>query len=349
MAYRVIQWATGAMGKTCLRAVLDHPDLSLVGLYVHSDQKAGRDAGDIARRETTGIHASNSLDDILALEADVVLHCPLLRHPYDAYDADICRLLASGKNVISINNYFSPAGMAADTTAPLLDSCQQGNVSLAGTGLNPGFVAERVAAMASGICLNLDSITSREVFDCIGMPNADYVFGVMGMGVAPDRIDLEKGKFATLFRSMYGQSINALAHSLGITLDAIEADNQITLAPMDISARAGIIHRGTVAATNWQYHGMVDGKRIITHSVNWVMGKNLPGYKDASHWDIRIRGKPGIDIQMNLIEAENDLAQTKTEQYAVAAMVTQAIPLVVKADPGFYEFPGPPTWRARLV
>ena len=349
MAYRVIQWATGAMGKTCLRAVLDHPDLSLVGLYVHSDQKAGRDAGDIARRETTGIHASNSLDDILALEADVVLHCPLLRHPYDAYDADICRLLASGKNVISINNYFSPAGMAADTTAPLLDSCQQGNVSLAGTGLNPGFVAERVAAMASGICLNLDSITSREVFDCIGMPNADYVFGVMGMGVAPDRIGLEKGKFATLFRSMYGQSINALAHSLGITLDAIEADNQITLAPMDISARAGIIHRGTVAATNWQYHGMVDGKRIITHSVNWVMGKNLPGYKDASHWDIRIRGKPGIDIQMNLIEAENDLAQTKAEQYAVVAMVTQAIPLVVKADPGFYEFPGPPTWRARLV
>ena len=50
MGYRVIQWATGSMGKTCLRAVIDHPDLELVGLYVYSEKKAGVDAGDIAGR-----------------------------------------------------------------------------------------------------------------------------------------------------------------------------------------------------------------------------------------------------------------------------------------------------------
>ena len=60
MTYRVIQWATGAMGKTCLRAILDHPDLELAGLYVHSDRKVGRDAGEIARRQTTGILATGN-------------------------------------------------------------------------------------------------------------------------------------------------------------------------------------------------------------------------------------------------------------------------------------------------
>ncbi|WP_374654928.1 hypothetical protein [Phenylobacterium sp.] len=33
---RVIQWATGSMGKTCLRAVIDSPDCELVGLFVYS-------------------------------------------------------------------------------------------------------------------------------------------------------------------------------------------------------------------------------------------------------------------------------------------------------------------------
>ncbi|PKN34078.1 MAG: hypothetical protein CVU61_09950 [Deltaproteobacteria bacterium HGW-Deltaproteobacteria-19] len=54
MKHRVIQCATGSMGRTCLRAVIDHPDLELVGLYVYSDRKAGRDAGEIARRNPTG-------------------------------------------------------------------------------------------------------------------------------------------------------------------------------------------------------------------------------------------------------------------------------------------------------
>ena len=77
MTTRVIQWATGAIGKTCLRQVIDHPDLELAGLYVYSDSKAGRDAGAIARRGDTGVIATQSVEEILALDADVVLHLPL--------------------------------------------------------------------------------------------------------------------------------------------------------------------------------------------------------------------------------------------------------------------------------
>jgi hypothetical protein len=46
MSYKVIQWATGYIGKTCLRQVIEHPDLELAGLLVYSDKKAGRVAGD---------------------------------------------------------------------------------------------------------------------------------------------------------------------------------------------------------------------------------------------------------------------------------------------------------------
>lgn len=34
--YRVIQWATGAMDRSCMRAVIDRPDTKLAGLFVYS-------------------------------------------------------------------------------------------------------------------------------------------------------------------------------------------------------------------------------------------------------------------------------------------------------------------------
>ena len=71
MTYRVIQWATGSMGKACLRAVIDHPDLELAGLLVYSESKAGKDAGEIAHRVATGVLATRDVEAILALEADV--------------------------------------------------------------------------------------------------------------------------------------------------------------------------------------------------------------------------------------------------------------------------------------
>ena len=47
MAIRVIQWATGTVGIHAAPAIAAHPDLELAGLWVHSDEKAGRDVGDL--------------------------------------------------------------------------------------------------------------------------------------------------------------------------------------------------------------------------------------------------------------------------------------------------------------
>ena len=72
--YRVVQWATGNIGLRSLRAVIDHPDLDLVGLYVYSEDKAGRDAGELCGTDPTGVLATRDIGDILALEPDCVLY-----------------------------------------------------------------------------------------------------------------------------------------------------------------------------------------------------------------------------------------------------------------------------------
>lgn len=105
--YRVIQWTTGGNGQALMRAVINHPDLELVGCKVFSGEKHGVDAGTLARVDPIGVTATTDRDEILALNADVVLHVPLLNPDRSAMDRDIIDLLQSGKNVIELTGSTS--------------------------------------------------------------------------------------------------------------------------------------------------------------------------------------------------------------------------------------------------
>src|SRR4051795_4732041 len=93
--YRVIQWATGLVGQEAIKGVVAHPELELVGCWVHSDAKGGQDAGEIAGLGPLGVRATNSLDEICAIEADAVVYSPMM-----ADEGEILALLRSGKNVV---------------------------------------------------------------------------------------------------------------------------------------------------------------------------------------------------------------------------------------------------------
>lgn len=331
---RVIQWATGSMGKTCLRAVIDDPRFELVGLFVYGAGKAGRDAGEIARRDPTGVLATRSIDDILALDADVVLHCPMLSDPYDGHDADVRQLLESGKNVISINNYFEARALGAAYATMLEKSARKGGATLAGTGVNPGWVAERMAANAVALCLSHRNVATREIIDCATVPNPDYVFGALGFGADPAEVDLVEGALARTFDRMFAQSVEGLAQRIGLTLDGYESDHELRQASRDLAVAAGTIPQGSVAATTWRVHGLADGVRRITHEVNWIMDPTDPAFAGKPHWRIEVDGLPGLTIAMDLVDTAPDGVRTKPEQFAVAAMVLGAIPRVIAAPPG---------------
>jgi 4-hydroxy-tetrahydrodipicolinate reductase len=100
MTYRVIQWSTGNVGIHALRLIARHPDLELVGLWVHSPEKVGVDAGTLAGIEPTGVLATNDVDALLALDADCVCYTATADlRPAEAL-ADMERIAASGKNLV---------------------------------------------------------------------------------------------------------------------------------------------------------------------------------------------------------------------------------------------------------
>jgi hypothetical protein len=118
---RVIQWGTGNVGKHAIAAVHEHADLELVGALVYSDDKAGRDVGEIAGIGEIGVIATTDVDEILALDADCVLyHAQGDWNPPAALD-DICRILASGKNVVStaVTAWIEPRSSTEDVWTAL--------------------------------------------------------------------------------------------------------------------------------------------------------------------------------------------------------------------------------------
>jgi hypothetical protein len=337
VTYRVVQWATGSIGKTCLRAVVDSPDCDLVGLLVYSEGKSGRDAGAIARRADTGVVATRKVEDILALDADVVIHTPRLQVPYEMHDDDICRLLRSGKNVITTAGNHYPRAHGAARVKLFRDACREGGTSLFGVGVSPGVIGERIAMTLASTSVDLEAIDIAEVFDASGMTSPDFVFTVMGMGTDPATTDLSAGRLPGLYRTLYSETLALMADQLGLTDYVIEDDHHFEVAAADLPIRAGLIRAGTVVATEWRWHLSAAGRRRVSLAIIWTMDGSIPRYAGRPHWQIRMTGRPEVTMSIDLHDPVGADVKTTASQYIAAGIVMQSIPVVVDTAPGIIE------------
>ena len=211
MTYRVIQWATGLVGKEAIKGVLAHPELELIGCWVHSDDKVGRDAGELCDLDPIGVRATNSLDEICALDADAVVYSPVL-----ASTRDVIRLLESGKNVVTPVGWIYPGDSPG--VAALHAACLAGNATLHGTGINPGGITERFPLMLSALCRNIRHVRAEEFSDIRNYPTEMVVREVMLFGKEPEVA--AKSPMVDVLGHGFMQSIDMVAAELGWQLDA---------------------------------------------------------------------------------------------------------------------------------
>jgi hypothetical protein len=340
VTYRVVQWATGAMGKAVLRTIIDHPGVELAGVYVYSDAKAGRDAGELANRPATGVIATSDVDEILALDADVVVHAGRIG-PYGSHDEELARILAAGKNVITINGYSHPAYWPAARTERLRAACAAGSSTLLGAGLNPGFIAEQIATVATGVCASVDHIQITEAADASEVRDPGYLFGTLGFGADPAACDPNDPGWgpAESLNGMYEETLAALAYRLGMSLDRVETDHVLHAATKDIELPAGVIAAGAVSHANWRWHAIAGGRRRLTMSIHWYVETSHLDDPHPPLWAVEVTGHPGIKIAVDVVKHPDDKSRMSAEQYAVAGQVINAIPHVVAAAPGLLTRP----------
>lgn len=341
MAYRVVQWATGNLGRAAIEGIWSHPDLELAGVWVHSKDKVGRDAGELAGHpdRQTGVSASNSLEAVIALQPDCVLYSPLLPD-----EAEIIQLLGAGINVVTPLGWFYPRDL--DTKA-LEAACDQGSATLHGTGIHPGGMTEKLPLVMSGFSRAVSFVSCEEYSDVRTYGAPDVLHHIMLFGKT-----LEEARQSPMLRFMgsgFCQSIAMVADAVGFELDKeFREQHDIALATANIESPMGSIEPGQVAAQRFTWHGTVDGKPVIKAQVNWYMGTEdiESDWFDAEAiaangecYRMRVEGDPPVDVLLHGVHptADMDLAALQKRNpgmVATAMHCVNSIPAVCEAGKG---------------
>ncbi|MFT5674347.1 MAG: hypothetical protein ACI808_000263 [Paraglaciecola sp.] len=312
---RVIQFGTGFVGHFALRAIIEHPDLELVGVWVHSPTKVGTDAGDLAGTAKTGILATNDLDSLLALQPDCV--CSAAGGDgREAWMADThSRILHAGINIVSssIPGLVDPDAYANKALLEQVDAAaREGDVSYYTSGIEPGFMSDTLPLALTGISQYWQSIRAQEILDySTYIPNeVDKLMGdMLGFGRS---LDYEPTMFQPgRLTSVWGGAITLMARGLGVKLDQVR--EQVWRHPASSSyeiAGLGKIEEGSADAFRFELQGMVDGREVVVlehvtrlrpdTAPQWAQGESGQGYY------VYITGDPNIKCHVACTGPDGD-------------------------------------------
>ncbi|MEN8160740.1 MAG: dihydrodipicolinate reductase [Myxococcota bacterium] len=332
MAFRVIQWATGGVGRAAIEGVLSHPELELAGVWVHSAEKDGRDVGELLGREKLGITATRDVDALLALGADCVFYSPVM-----ANRPELLRILESGVNVVTPLNWFYRGDRSWQD---LEDACQKAGVTLHGTGIHPGGITERFPLMVSALSRAVTHVRAEEWSDIRTYGAPQVVGAVMGFGKTPE--EAKKGPMAKMLADGFLQSIDMVADTLGFALDSEKrTTHEVSAATKPIDSPIGVIEPGLVAAQRFTWEGLVRGKPVITVRTNWFMGEE--GFESGwtfgpkgERFEVEVTGDPSSLVTFHGWHPESIEAGLKRNPGIVATAIhgVSAIPAVCRAAPG---------------
>ncbi|MCK0174151.1 MULTISPECIES: diacylglycerol kinase [Mycobacteriaceae] len=343
MAIRVAHVGTGNVGRLALSAVLGNPQYELVALSVSSDEKVGRDAGELAGLDiSTGIVATKGLDEALATRPDCVVYCAMGDTRLPEAMADCRRILEAGINVVGsapgVLQY--PWGVIPDKYIDRVETAaQQGNSSIFINGVDPGFANDLIPFAFASTCSHLEQVRCMEIADYATYDGAEVMFDVMGFGN-------EIGDLPILFQPgvlgiAWGTAIRQLAAGFGLEVTEIRDSVEQEPAPEDIEVAVGRIAKGTVAAVRFQIEGIVndgggDKPAIVIEHITRLREDLRPDWAQPAQpggsYRVEIVGEPNYAVDICPTSARGD--HNHAAIVAAAGRIVNAIPAVIAAPPG---------------
>jgi hypothetical protein len=348
MTYKVIQWATGTVGIHAVPAIVAHPQLELAGLWVHSDNKAGQDAGVLCGGEPVGVVATQDADALLALDADCICYTASSDIRPQQVVEDLCRMLAGGKNVV--NTSFVPLlypRAAGDGVLDQLEAaCKEGGTSIYTSGIDPGFGNAGITVHALALCKEVRSVRMMEIVNYDTWDNPFTMFEIMGFGKADTSQSLLLAPGSTTLA--WGPVLELVAAAIGLDLDRIEERHEVLLADKDVHIASGTVAKGTISGMRFEIVGIAaDGREaVVVEHVTRLQDDDAPHWPQGSGYRILVEGEPHLKIELELSSDRGD--HNHAGCLATAMHVINAIPHVVEADAGVVTMLDLPVYSARV-
>ena len=308
---RVAIVGLGAIGREVLKAVQSKPGLALVA--VADPALVGQDAGEVSGVGACGVKIVASAEEAFAGEVDVALVLTA------SGVADLLPIVEAaslrGVDVISTCEDLAYADLATPELARKVDArARAGGITVLGTGINPGFVMDRLPLTLAAACVRVDSVRVERVVDAAkrrgplrAKVGADLTVAEFEAGVAARRLG-HRG---------LPESCALVGLGLGVSFDEVRN----TIEPVVTSAanpRAGIAP-GRVAGLRQSAVGLKGGREIVRLDLEMSVAAPDP------HDRVIIAGDPPLDVLVQ--------GGTHGDRGTVGTTVS-AIPAVVVASPG---------------
>lgn len=334
---RVVVWSTGGVGSIAIDAVHRRPDLELVGVWVHSPEKMGKDAGELAGRAPIGLAATGDAEALIALKPDCVVYSASGPERDAAAVPDYLRLLEAGINVVTTTStrLVYPATFSPDWRDQLEAAARLGGASLYASGIFPGFGSDQLALVLATQSKAIHTVRVTEVSLNDHYPVASVMMDGMGFGRPLDFSPLLS--MPGVIENSWAGPIHLIAQGLGVQVEEVRGSLDREPTDRDIKVAFGTIRAGTCGAVRTRASGLVNGREAIVVDHIIRMARDVaPGWlsseSDATY-AVDIEGEPDIHCTMTMGEKEGHGAG-ESAMTGTAMRVVNAVPYVVAAAPG---------------
>src|SRR4029079_1974283 len=217
--------------------------------------------------------------------ADVRLHPPRTAHL-----DDVCRLLASGKNVVTTAFLFHPARIDPADRDRVLAACEKGSSSAHGSGINTGNLSCVLPLALSGMSRTIDKITLQERADWSVYESTGITFDNMAFGEPIEAISPTATDFLAFNSSIFAEQVWFIADALNADIDDVAATVEAVAATQDHQIFDHLLAAGTTAGQRWNWVGRCDGEPLIEIETLWTVGGEYPGHwpKPQHGWTLTI-------------------------------------------------------------
>ncbi len=333
---KVIMCGLGAMGSGMAKMILDKNGIEIVAAIDSNEKKIGKDLGEVLgiNSDLKVIVSGNFEETINKTNADIVILAidSFVKNVYPY----IKHIVLNKINCITIAEEMAYPYTADKSLAEDMNKlAKENNVTILGTGVNPGFVLDTLIITLSAACRKVQSITASRVNDL--SPFGTTVMKTQGVGTTVE--DFEKGiKDGTIVGHIgFKQSIPMIAKALGIEIDEIIETREPIVSNTYRETPYVKVEPGMVAGCAHIGYGMRNGKPVITLEHPQQIHPESEGVDTGDY--IFIKGDPDMHLSIKpetpggigtMAVAVNMIPQVIASSAGLKTMVDLPIPHAIE-------------------
>ena len=314
---RVIQYGVGPIGAALLRLMREKKAIEIIGGIDSDPAKAGRDLGEVAGAPDApwGVPVIADAAEMLSESADLVVHAT--SSSLRAVTDQLLACLAAEACVISTCEELAyPFRKHPEISANLDNEAKTWGVALVGTGVNPGFVMDKLVLTLSTAAQRIESARVTRIVDAgkRRLPLQQKV----GAGLSLEEFR-EKVAGGVIKHHGLPESVAMVSDALGLGVDEITETIEPKVAGVTVRTEFLEVPAGTAAGVHQIARGLANGQEKIYMELQMYVG--APDPRDT----IELRGEPSLSLT---------IPGGTHGDTATAAVVVNTIPAILDAPAG---------------